>query len=237
MIPVDLHSHSSFSACGLHSFIELLQQAKLNNMSALAITDHGAALKGRLRGSFFERLIDPVPGIRLLKGVELNVLDDPAECDAGWGIRKHCDLLLLGLHPNTVPGKDADYYTDLLIACMKHNKEFDIITHPNSEEYPVDFPRLVSAAVRYDKVIELNNSKVMFKRIENKVTEELICVCRDLGCNVTVNSDAHALNEIGRDEDLRPLLLKNHFPEELIINATTPKAYAWLAARKLKKST
>ena len=64
MIEVDLHSHTHFSNCGLHSCLEMLEAARAKGMKGLAITDHGLSLGGRLNSIFFERLKDPVPGIR-----------------------------------------------------------------------------------------------------------------------------------------------------------------------------
>jgi putative hydrolase len=53
MIPVDFHSHSLFSGCGVHTVLEMLTAAKAKGLKGLAITDHGKLVKGRANSVFF----------------------------------------------------------------------------------------------------------------------------------------------------------------------------------------
>ena len=48
MLDVDFHIHSLFSNCGLHTYLELLTKAKELGLKAIAITDHGPRLNGRI---------------------------------------------------------------------------------------------------------------------------------------------------------------------------------------------
>lgn len=104
MLQVDLHSHTLFSRCGLHTILEMLNQARALGLEALAITDHGLTLGGHLNGPFFDRLQDPVPGVKLLKGVECNVLNDGGHIDLPMQWIQHLDVVLVGLHPNLKEG-------------------------------------------------------------------------------------------------------------------------------------
>ena len=63
MLPVDLHVHSLFSNCGLHTILELLSQAKLLGLEAIAITDHGKTS----RAEVFKRFICPYDEVRLTR--------------------------------------------------------------------------------------------------------------------------------------------------------------------------
>ena len=47
-LKADLHSHSLYSNCGMHTVMELLNHARDIGLSVLAITDHGSASGGRL---------------------------------------------------------------------------------------------------------------------------------------------------------------------------------------------
>lgn len=235
MLEADLHAHSHFSNCGLHSFVEMLVCAHDLGMKALAITDHGPLLKGKLNSVFFERLVDPVEGVRLLKGIECNLGEAPGSIDAPVRFVPFCDVLLLGIHPNTPRGLSESVYTDMLIAAMENNECIDIITHPNSVEYPVDFGRLARSARELDMALEFNNSKVALQRVDNAVTERLIQVCRDEGCMVALDSDAHALNEIGRDAAVR-MLVDSVWPDcDRIVNRTWASANDWLESRRDRK--
>jgi putative hydrolase len=235
MLTVDLHSHSLFSGCGLHSIIELLTYAKAAGLSALAITDHGPALGGHISSPFFDRLINPVPGIRLLKGQESNVINEEGKIDFPKKFLGLTDIVLMGLHPLLKPLPEKADYTDMLIAALEKNPYIDVITHPNDTAFPVDFDRLAAAAKRLGMAIEFNNAKILYKRVPIEATERLILACKRAGCRAVINGDAHAIHEIGLDNSIRPLVERAGFPRELIINDTTERAYAFIEERRKVK--
>jgi putative hydrolase len=232
MIPVDLHSHSLFSGCGVHTVVELLTRARQLGMAALAVTDHGPALRGRLNSVFFERLGDPVPGIRLLKGVESNLAWRRGRIDFPVKYLRHCDVVLLGIHSNTWPGRSPGRYTDLLLAALEANPFVDVVTHANSQEFPVEFERLARGVRKLGRAIELNNSKVALGRVPPEVTAALIEACASQECPVVVCSDAHTLDEVGTDGAIRPLMAAARFPEELVLNRSAESAFAFLEERR-----
>ena len=235
MIPVDFHSHTFFSDCGIHTHVEMLTRARDLGMQGLAITDHGPALKGRMPSTLFDRLFDPVEGIRLLKGMEGNLTGTPGEIDVPKRFLKYMDVVLLGIHPN-IPyqlGKAA--YTEMLVAAIRNNPCVDIITHPNDPMFPLDFDVLAATARDHGVVVELNNSKNLLNRTEPELTRQLIRACKQAGARMVVSSDAHALPEVGRDEAVRPLLAAENFPEELVMNSTAERAFAFVAERRKNK--
>ena len=236
MLKVDLHSHSLFSTCGLHTIVEMLTFAKNAGLKALAITDHGTALKGRIPSPFFDRLSSEiVKGIRLLKGMESNVLNDAGEIDFPVKFLRFIDIVLLGLHPNLDSQPKKTDYTDMLLLALKKNPYVDIITHVNDPEYPVNFDHVANAAKHSGIAIEFNNSKVLYKRVPAGSTERLIKACKRAGCRAVINSDAHALHEIGLDDSIRPLIEKASFPKELIVNETTRRAFDFIEERRKVK--
>jgi histidinol phosphatase-like PHP family hydrolase len=50
-----------------------------------------------------------------------------------------------------------------------------------------------------------------------------------------VTSDAHALDEIGRDDAVRPILERTGFPESLIVNRTARHAFGFIDRRRAVK--
>jgi putative hydrolase len=232
MIAVDLHAHSLFSGCGVHTVVELLTRARELGLAGLAVTDHGPAVGGRLNSTFFERLAQPVSGVRLLKGVESNLGADRGTTDFPVEYLRYCDIALIGIHTNTPKGLSAGEYTDLLLATLEANPYLDVVTHPNSADYPQDFPRLVRGVRQLGRAIELNNSKVALRRVALEVTEALLRACIAEACPVVVNSDAHTLSEIGGDDAIRPLMKALHFPEELVLNRTAEEAFAFIERRR-----
>lgn len=235
MLEVDFHSHSLFSGCGLHTIIEMLTYAKTVGLKALAITDHGTAQDGHISSPFFDRLIDPVDGIRLLKGQESNVVNDEGVIDFPVKFLRYADVVLLGLHPNLdkLP-KKADY-SDMLIKALKKNPYVDIITHLNDTVYPVDYDKVIAAAKELGMAIEFNNSKTKYSKVDPTATPLLIDACKRVGCRAVINSDAHALREIGLDDSIRPLLASADFPSGLLVNDTADRAFAFVEERRKVK--
>jgi putative hydrolase len=236
VLKVDLHSHSLFSGCGLHTILEMLTYAKSVGLKALAITDHGFALGRHVSTLFFDRLSpELVKGIRLVKGLESNVLDETGSIDFPVKYLHFTDIVLLGLHQNLDSLPKKTDYTDLLLLALKKNPYIDVITHLNDPAFPVDFDRIAAAAKLSGMAIEFNNSKVLYKRVPNDITIRLIKACKRAGCRVAVNSDAHALQEIGLDSSVRPLIEKASFPKQLIVNETPRRAFDFIEERRKVK--
>jgi len=236
MLEADLHVHSLFSACGLHTILELLEHGRRIGLKAMAITDHGRAVGGRLTSVFFERFRPPDDGIRLYKGIELNILDEKGTVDVEWEFMPFIDLLLLGVHPNLEPCFSKEYYTDMVITALDKNPFIDILSHPNDPMYKLDYRRVANKVKKAGMALELNNSKILYKRSTVEDALDLIHACGEAGCLMAVNSDTHALQELGRDEEVRPLLEKAKFPEDLIVNRTADAAERFIEGRRrLKK--
>lgn len=231
MIPVDFHVHSLFSQCGLHTILELLTQAKQLGMKGFAITDHGLTLGGRLNSVFFERFKCPDPDFLLYKGIECNIIDDEGGIDLPRNFLPYIDIVLLGIHPNCKKGLRAEDYTGMLIKAMHKNPQVDIITHPNDPAYPVDYDRLAKAAAAEGVALELNNSKICYSRSSVDEAIQLLTACKTSGCFIAVNSDTHAIHELGDDSAVLPLIKKTAFPTELILNYDPARAAAFVAHR------
>jgi putative hydrolase len=102
--------------------------------------------------------------------------------------------------------------------------------------YPLDYAIVAKKAKKAGMALELNNSKVLYARSTAEDALELVYACKEAGCLMAVNSDTHALQELGRDEAVRPLLEKAKFPEELIINRNPEAAEKFIEGRRgLKK--
>ncbi len=238
MLEVDLHAHTFFSKCGIHTHLELLNRAKELGLKGLAITDHGPALKSRITLPFFDRLKNPVDGIRFIKGIECNLLDEQGTIDiTGMPSRytRHIELVLLGLHPNIEKDLGKKRYTDMVVKAIKTNPCIDIIAHPNELEFPLDLEQLAGVAKEYGVALELNNSKTLYNRTTPEVTKELIQVCKKIDCRMAIGSDTHAIEELGLDDSVRPYLVEERFPQELLINGSARRAFDFIEERKSNK--
>ena len=237
MKEVDLHCHSSFSRCGIHTIVEILEAAKRKGLKAQAITDHGPAKVDFIRSTFFNRLTQPVEGIVLLKGMECNIMDENGGIDLAPKFIRNCDVLLAGLHDNLNVDWNREETTRALINTMRNNPWVDVITHPLNNDFEVDLRTLAQAAAETGTALELNNSKIVFGAVSEKAQCEFIRICREESCLVAVNTDAHALNELGDTAPMERLLEKENFPEELIVNRSFDAVMAWLEERRVYKTS
>ncbi|MDG5815481.1 PHP domain-containing protein [Chitinispirillales bacterium ANBcel5] len=235
MIDFDLHVHTIFSKCGIHTVLELINQGRALGMKGIAITDHGLTLGGRLNNPFFERFKSPFKDFDVLKGVECNIIDENGAIDTPDSFMPFIDVVLLGIHPNTQKKMDSSQYTEMLIKAIDKNPSIDIITHPNDPSYPVNYEEVARVARKNGVALELNNSKIMYKRSTVENTLKLVEACKSTGCTMAVCSDTHAIHELGDDSYVTPLLDKVGFPEELIVNRDTTTTLQFIESRKERK--
>lgn len=232
MIAVDLHSHTLMSQCGIHTHLEMLQAAREKGLAGLAITDHGPALRGRHPSPVYERLEQPVPGIRFIKGIEANVTDADGTIDVPEWLLPLLDIVLLGLHVRFAWRRGSADWTDALIEAIRRHPWVDVITHPVDENFPMDLERLAKEAQAQGIALELNNSKIRYRRTTPEEVARFLAICRDTGCKVAVCSDAHTVEEIGDVEAVRPLLEASGIPDSQIVNASAGTAFGFIAARR-----
>jgi len=235
VIEVDFHSHTIFSKCGVHTVMEMLEAAKARGIKGLTITDHGPALGGRVNSVFFERVQNPVDGIRLLKGMECNLIGSEGKIDCPLEFLKYMDLVLLGIHPNIRSGLGANEYTSMLLEALDRNPYVDVLSHLNNSSYPVSYPSITKAAAKYGMAVEINNSKIALDRTPIEDTESLVLACKRAECRVALCSDAHVVQEVGSDEGIRPVLDRMDFPASLIVNRNEDAAMAFIEERRKVK--
>jgi len=224
-----------YSLCGVHTHLELLAEAKRLGMHALAITDHGPALGGRVNSVFFDRFVNPFDGVRLLKGMECNLAKEKGGIDLPAKYLPYMDVVLLGIHHNTEAAVGSAVLTDLLCTAMRQNPCVDIITHLNDPSFPVNFAAVAACAAQCGMAIELNNSKTLNKRTTPEMTAALVDACAQAGCLVAVTGDAHVITELGRDEAVQPYLVQCAFPPELVVTRSAESALGFIERRRQYK--
>jgi len=234
MLKVDLHIHSNFSLCGIHSVLEILTEARKKKLKAIAITDHGPSTGAKTPSTFFDRLKDPVKGITLLKGIEANPVGTSGMIDLPFHNIKYMDVILVGFHYN-LPKRDMKTNTEILLKIMKKNPFVDIIAHPCNDGYKLDLLKICETAVKYGMAVELNNSKFLYERQTLSDFKYIIECCKKTECNVVISSDAHAIQEIGDDSKIREFLKIVSLPYRLIVNRTLDSTMQFIKKRKKYK--
>jgi DNA polymerase (family 10) len=195
----DLHVHSDWSD-GHVSLSGLADLARRRGYSYIAICDHSQAAKyaGGLTPSRLQRqmkeiesLNERLKGIRLLTGVEADILAD-GSLDLPDELLAKLDIVVGSIHSGF-----RKNVTARMLKAME-NPHLDIIGHPTGrlisgrEGYEVDLEVVLSGARRLGKALELN---AYYDRLD--LNEFNLKRARDLGIMISLGTDTHSSEGIG----------------------------------------
>lgn len=197
----DLHTHT-IATDGRHSLKEMADAARRRGLRYLAITDHSPRLtmaKGlnpaRLsaQGDEIDRLNADITDIRLLKGIEVEILEDGA-LDVPDDVLGRLDLVIGAVHSRTDLSKQKQ--TDRIVKAMDH-PHFSILAHPSGrllgrrEPYDVDMTRIIRKARQRGCFLEVNADP---ERLD--LTDIHCQMAREEGVLLAINSDAHSMADL-----------------------------------------
>lgn len=197
----DLQMHSTASD-GKESVLEMAQAAEKIGHRYIAITDHSQAV--RIAGGLneqelaehlrqIEKVGEQCPNIRILKGVEVDILAD-GSLDLEDFILQECEVVLASIHYNfNLPKKEM---TQRIIRGLK-NPYVNIFGHPTGrlllkrEPYAFDFDEVVKAAIGEGVTLEINAHPA---RLD--LNDVLARRAKELGSRLVINTDAHSSRQL-----------------------------------------
>jgi len=222
-IVADLHIHTIASGHAYSTVMENARAAADRGLEMIAITDHGPAMPGGPHAYHFgnQKVIpDEVFGVRILKGVEANIIDRDGNLDLEDYRLAQLDIVLAGLHNICSPVGSVGENTAMMINAIK-NRWVDVIVHPGNPEYLIDALAVVQAAVEYDVAIEINNSSLKLSRVGSKpYCEKIICLAKQYGAKMVVGSDSHFALAVGDFTEAQELLRKYDIAPHEILNTS-----------------
>lgn len=220
----DYHTHTTFSH-GSGSIRDNVNWALQRGLKEVAICDHGPG--HYLYGVKKEKLplmreeIDRLnkeynkKGIKILLGVEANLIGLDGSIDMDEELIQLTDILLLGYHYGAMPKsiidgiglyvrnpltklvplgrqKTVDMNTDALIRAI-NKYPINFITHPGSKA-KVDIKRLAREAGKIGTALEINakHSQLSVESIQLALEEDVEFI---------INSDAHRPEDVGNVEE------------------------------------
>lgn len=220
---LDVHTHTVASGHAYSTIQEMAQRASEIGLQMLGITEHATNLPGAPQYIYFKNL-HVVPrqmyGVRLLMGVELNILDTRGTLDYGEDVLKDLDLVIAGIHSLCWTGGTKDENTQGMIAAIR-SPWTHIISHPGDGTADLHFEPIVLAAKENHTLLELNNSSL--NPVRHKLTAhdnfcEILRLCKRYEVPIILGSDAHISFSIADYTFAYPLLDETEFPDELIMN-------------------
>jgi DNA polymerase (family 10) len=196
----DLHIHTR-ATDGRNSLEEMALAAKKHGLKYIAITEHSDRLKvaGGLDSpqlmdqiDEIERLNDELKGMRILKGLEVEILED-GSLDLPDAVLARLDLVVGTVH--SYYNLPLEKQTERILRAMDH-RYFSMLAHPTGrlinerEPYQVDLTRVIRKARERGCFLELNSSP---RRLD---LYDVYCqAARAEGVLVSINSDAHSIND------------------------------------------
>ena len=235
---LDTHTHSVASGHAYSTIQEMIAGAKEKNLQLLGISEHAPAMPGTCQEIYFSNLNifpDSIDGIKLLFGVEANVLNYKGEIDMSPSTLSKLSYGIASLHtPCITPGSKKENTAAYLH--VMENPFINIIGHPDDSRYMVDYKELVKQAKETGVLLEVNNtslSPTSFRQNARENYKEMLALCAKEEVPIIVDSDAHISYDVGNFTYAIPLLEELHFPEELIANTSVDK-FTQLINRKAR---
>ncbi len=193
----DLHAHTK-ATDGHDSLRDMALAAKALGLEYLAITEHSrrlAVAKGldpvRLARQCDEidRLNAELEGITLLKGIEVDILED-GDLDLPDGVLERLDLVVGAVHSRFELSRAKQ--TERILRAMDH-PHFTLLAHPSGrlieqrEPYDVDMLRIIRHAKQRGCFLELNAHPERLDLLDSHCQS-----AKEEGVLVSINSDAHS---------------------------------------------
>lgn len=233
---IDTHTHSIASGHAYSTVDENLRWAAEKGLEMVALTDHAPAMKDTTGHAYFANLHvlpEKLHGVRLLRGIELNITDYNGKVDMDEKVLSRLDIAIASLHvPCLAPGTRKEN-TSALVKAME-NPFVDIIGHPGDPRYDVDFKEVFRVAKETGTLLEINNASLIpggFRDGSQENVKEILRMSMEEGIPVVLGSDAHFYTGIGDFSYALDLLKEVGFPEELVLNTDSARFLASLKKR------
>ena len=216
----DYHTHSKYSGDCKNEMEDVVKQAIARGLDEIAITDHGPKHAGYgIKTTDYPQmhqeimvLRDKYPQIKILLGLEANLLGTKGDIDLTPEMESLCDWLNCGYHFGSNLSQDLPIHirnflskyskrvyerakrdnTNAMINAMRKHK-IKMMTHPGAKG-PIDIDAVARVAAETGTMLEINSS-------HGHLTVENIKIAMQYDVTFVVNSDAHRLERIGEVAD------------------------------------
>jgi putative hydrolase len=193
----DVHSHSTWSD-GKATMLEMARGAEAMGYTYLGVTDHSPRIKV-VNGLDANRLLAQsramaevqaqVPGVALLQGIEVDILED-GSLDLPDIVLELLDVVIAS--PHVKLRQEPAAMTERMLRAVSH-PHVDVIGHPTGrrpgsrEGATYDFEAVFKEAARHHIALEIDCDPARMD-----LSPEMARVALDLGCNFSMDADAHA---------------------------------------------
>jgi DNA polymerase (family 10) len=197
----DLHMHTT-ATDGRASLEEMVQGAKAKGYAYIAITDHSKrvtmargldAIRLRQHWRTIDKLAAKVKGITILKGVEMDILED-GSLDLPDSVLAEADWVVASIHYGQ--NQPREKLTRRVLNAIR-NRYVHAIGHPTGRligrrpGYELDMETVLKAAADHGCMMELNSQPA---RLD--LDDVALMAAKARGVTIVVDTDAHAVEEL-----------------------------------------
>jgi DNA polymerase (family 10) len=195
----DLQMHTTESD-GRHSIEQMAQAARKMGYEYVAITDHSKAVtvangmdEARTREHARRIRAAKVSGIRILAGIEVDILKD-GRLDLDDEVLAELDIVVASIH--SFMNMERAEITERMLAAID-NPYVQIVGHPTGrillrrDAMAYDMERILDAARRRGVVVECNAAP---DRLDLK--DAYLRMAKDRGVRVVISTDAHSIKNL-----------------------------------------
>jgi DNA polymerase (family 10) len=234
----DLHMHTTWSD-GRNTVLEMARACVARGYEYIAITDHSRALpvarglapqRVRLQWAELDRVRALVPEIRMLRGLEVDILAG-GRLDLPDEMLEQLDLVVVSVHSRLdLPRAQM---TERVIRAMSH-PAVDVLGHPTGrmpgrrKPSDVDIDAVLRAAAEFGVAVEINAQP---HRLDLDV--EQARRARELGVRIAIDTDAHTIAELAFMSDgVAHARQAGLAPADAINTLPRSEFLAWLARHR-----
>lgn len=234
----DFHTHTDFSD-GVNTLEEMVKAANDLGYEYYGISDHAPSVSSRgykevmniinTQHRCIEQLSDSYKNLSLYFGYEVNILND-ATLALPNEILEKLDYVIASIHTSFSQSKDE--ITNRLVSALK-NPYVTILGHPSGrlinqrDACEVDWNAVFEAAIKYDKIIEINSQP---QRLD--LTDDLVYEAIKKGVKLIVSTDAHSTDSLNYMKFGVNVARRGWAESKNILNALSQKEFEKLVLNK-----
>jgi putative hydrolase len=230
-IIADTHTHTIASGHAHSTLLENAAEAARLGHRFLVSSDHAPGIPGAPTKLYFRSMRNMLPesalGVYLIRGCEVNILDDAGALDLPQDILDRLDLVIASMHTLTFKPADSETHTRAWLS-IAANPQVDIIGHAGDGRYFFDHEPVIRAFAEHGKVVEINAHSFRVREGSYENCRAIARLMKKYDVPAVVSSDAHFAHFVGKVDAALAVLRDVDFPEELVLNADTARFARWV---------
>jgi len=237
---LDVHCHTVNSGHGYSTISENAAHAAEIGLTHIGISDHAPGMPGGPHINNFRNLWilpEVIHGVRVLKGVECNIMEADGSLDMPDVLLRRMDFVIASMHRSVIPPADKATNTRAMISAMENNSNMHILGHPGDACYQIDVEAVVEAAARTRTIIEINNSSMNPSSYRNQGDEifiKMLNLCKEYKVPVLASSDAHFCTLVGSLDRAKAVIEAVGLDETQVLNTSAERFLVAVANKKAR---